>query len=887
MKKLTSLILTIAMVLSLMTSAAVVSAEGTTETLSVINFSGTTTYYSKVGAEGKLAGKFSVTNYSVDDETGASIPNTIDYKLDDYTGEVVYTSENPDVIASVNRDGSFTTVGYGYTVITATAYDKDNIAKAEGSVVITVFDSFNDGIDNDTNIKALAWAKDENGTQNFDPGNPYKIGDRDKSVSMMIDDGEYYWDSRGLSVLWNSYVKNTDPEDENHTVISPLQDKSPFCFYLSADASYSSVYSQWQTKERVTNLWFYDDMETLPNEILGLNAKYEQPVKQGMAISHNATNYQINKAQNYSNAFNDPDYLVTTDVKRSKGWHQVVLVTENAKYLDPSKNIHATFYIDGKVILETDICTEFLINSMYNVMALKPLKKTNNVTENVVTGTDTEGNPVYGEKTTTVTTYHTYFDELYSVEYKKPIKIDTMPENNAQNVPVETKFEINFGREVENTDGITVTCNGTAVERTITQNTGKVTVDCGILEKNADYAVTVGNTVTFKDGSQMPENLVFNYKTADGTSVTDSMGNKYSLVGSKFISFTDSDKTIEDYGMNYALDSEGFEAEISGGAATFTKKAVLSDGTSNGKENYVLLNYLDSIDPKATTDMPKAGSIDRYVIKYKTKMTADSRDWNLVRPIYGPFASFKHANVIASERLGYSNMCGHAIVGEGDNRRLRIANGKSIDLIHLKDMENWVEVCYIVDIDNWSKGNNTKVTLSVNDGPEDSVIPDVAAFRGNNPTYGIDRLGRIGMQFIKSAMNNDASISVKDFEIYALQKKCDYNNLTVTDTEGNELNSDTMSGQTVNVSLDVVNNNNLVPNQELTATVVIYNGYDEAKLVTAAKAVTTAELGKVTNVKVKDIAIPTPGEDDIYQMRIFIWDNYNNLVPLTDKISFK
>ena len=364
------------------------------------------------------------------------------------------------------------------------------------------------------------------------------------------------------------------------------------------------------------------------------------------------------------------------------------------------------------------------------------------------------------------------------------------------------------------------------------------------------------------------------------------MGNKYSLVGSKFISFTDSDKTIEDYGMNYALDSEGFEAEISGGAATFTKKAVLSDGTSNGKENYVLLNYLDSIDPKATTDMPKAGSIDRYVIKYKTKMTADSKDWNLVRPIYGPFASYKHANVIASERLGYSNMCGHAIVGEGDNRRLRIANGKSKDLIYLKDMENWVEVCYIVDIDNWSKGNNTKVTLSVNDGPEDSVIPDVAAFRGNNPTYGIDRLGRIGMQFIKNAMNNDASISVKDFEIYALRKKCDYNNLTVTDTEGNELNSDTMSGQTVNVSLDVVNNNDLAPNQELTATVVIYNGYDEAKLVTAAKAVTTAELGKVTNVKVENIAIPEQGEDDIYQMRIFIWDNYNNLVPLTDKISF-
>lgn len=862
MKKLTSLILTIAMVLSLMTSAAVVSAEGTTETLSVINFSGTTTYYSKVGAEGKLVGKFSVTDNIVDEETGAVTEKTIDYKLDEYTGgELVYTSENPDVIASVNRDGSFTTAGYGYTVITATAYDKDNIAKAEGSVVITVFDSFNDGIDNDTNIKALAWAKDENGKANFDAGNPNKFGDRDKSVSMMIDDGEYYWDSRGLCV---DYVKNTDPEDENHTIVSPVKDESVFCFHLSSAPSYSQVYSQWQTKERVTSLWFYDDMETLPDEILGFNEKHEQPIWQGMAIKHNATNYQINKAQNYSDSFADPSYLVTTDVKRSKGWHQVVLVTESAKYLDPTKNIHATFYIDGKVILETDICTEFMVNSMYNSIALKPLKKT-----------------------TTVTTYHTYFDELYSVEYKKPIKIDTMPENNAQNVPVETKFEINFGREVENTDGITVTCNGTAVEPTITQNTGKVTVDCGILEKNADYAVTVGNTVTFKDGSQMPENLVFNYKTADGTSVTDSMGNKYSLVGRKFISFTDSDKTIEDYGMNYALDSEGFEAEISDGAATFTKKAVLSDGTSNDKENYVLLNYLDSIDPKATTDMPKAGSIDRYVIKYKTKMTADSRDWNLVRPIYGPFASFKHANVIASERLGYSNMCGHAIVGEGDNRRLRIANGKSIDLIHLKDMENWVEVCYIVDIDNWSKGNNTKVTLSVNDGPEDSVIPDVAAFRGNNPTYGIDRMGRIGMQFIKSAMNNDASISVKDFEIYALRKKCDYNNLTVTDTEGNELNSDTMSGQTVNVSLDVVNNNNLVQNQELTATVVIYNGYDEAKLVTAAKAVTTAGLGKVTNVKVENIAIPTPGEDDIYQMRIFIWDNYNNLVPLTDKISFK
>ena len=861
MKKLTSLILTIAMVLSLMTSAAVVSAEGTTETLSVINFSGTTTYYSKVGAEGKLVGKFSVTDNIVDAETGAVTEKTIDYKLDDYTGEVVYTSENTDVIASVNRDGSFTTVGYGYTVITATAYDKNNIAKAEGSVVITVFDSFNDGKHNDTNIKALPWAKDENGTQNFDPGNPYKIGDRDKSVSMMIDDGEYYWDSRGLCV---DYVKNTDPEDENHTVVSPVKDESVFCFHLSSAPSYSQVYSQWQTKERVTSLWFYDDMETLPDEILGFNEKHEQPIWQGMAIKHNATNYQINKAQNYADSFGDPSYLMTTDVKRSKGWHQVVLVTESAKYLDPTKNIHATFYIDGKVILETDICTEFMVNSMYNSIALKPLKKT-----------------------TTVTTYHTYFDELYSVEYKKPVKIDIMPENNAQNVPVETKFEINFGREVEHTDGITVTCNGTPVEPTITQNAGKVTVDCGILEKNADYAVTVGNTVTFKDGSQMPENLVFNYKTADGTSVTDTMGNKYSLVGSKFISFTDSDKTIEDYGMNYALDSEGFEAEISGGAATFTKKAVLPDETSNGKENYVFLNYLDSIDPKATTDMPKAGSIDRYVIKYKTKMNVDSKDWNLVRPIYGPFASFKHANVIASERLGYSNMCGHAIVGEGDNRRLRIANGKSIDLIHLKDMENWVEVCYIVDIDNWSKGNNTKVTLSVNDGPEDSVIPDVAAFRGNNPTYGIDRLGRIGMQFIKNAMNNDASISVKDFEIYALRKKCDYNNLTVTDTAGNELNSDTMSGQTVNVSLDVVNNNNLVPNQELTATVVIYNGYDEAKLVTAAKAVTTAELGKVTNVKVENITIPTPGEDDIYQMRIFIWDNYNNLVPLTDKISFK
>ena len=142
------------------------------------------------------------------------------------------------------------------------------------------------------------------------------------------------------------------------------------------------------------------------------------------------------------------------------------------------------------------------------------------------------------------------------------------------------------------------------------------------------------------------------------------------------------------------------------------------------------------------------------------------------------------------------------------------------------------------------------------------------------------------MCFVEGQMQQDTTISVKDFEIYALQKKCDYSNLTVTDTEGTELTSANIAGQTVNVSLDVVNNNALVPNQELTATVVIYNNEGEAKLVTAAKAVTTAELGKVTNVKVENIAIPTPGEDDIYQMRIFIWDNYNNLVPLTDKISF-
>lgn len=860
MKKLTSLILTIAMVLSLMTSAAVVSAEGTTETLSVINFSGTTTYYSKVGAEGKLVGKFSVTDNIVDEDTGIMTPNTIDYKLDEYTGgELVYTSENPDVIASVNRDGSFTTAGYGYTVITATAYDKDNIAKAEGSVVITVFDSFNDGIDNDTNMKDVAYAKDpETNKENFEPGNPDKIGNRDKSVSLLIDDGEYYWSTSNYAT--NSYTKKVDPEDENHTVMTPTSGQANYFFYgyPYPTHAWNAKYLAWQTKERVTNVWFYDSMETVNNSVFLSFCHNLANTSQGIKFGYNKDNrYLVTSSQNYGTAIGDSEMSKVSDVQRSKGWHQLVLVTEKAKHLDPSKNIYAKFYIDGHLIYAADIYTEKNNDMMIKGIALQ------------------NGN--------------TYFDEIYSVEYKKPVEISVMPENNAQNVPVETKFEINFGREVENTDGITVTCNGTAVEPTITQNAGRVTVDCGILEKNADYTVTVGNTVTFKDRSQMPENLVFNYKTADGTSVTDSMGRKYSVVGSKYISFDDSTKSVEDYGMNYVMSTDGFESKIENGAATFTKKTTLSDGSANNKANFILLNYLSSIDPQATTDMPKAGAIDRYVIKYKTKINEYANDSNLVRPIWSLMAAGNNKNNSAffrSERMDYFKLLETTIVGEGDNRRLRLTSNGA-DLINLKDLSNWNEVCYIVDINNWETGNNATVNLSVNGNDGGTIAADTAAYRGNNQTVGIDRLGRIAMCFVEGQMQQDTTISVKDFEIYALQKKCDYSNLTVTDTEGTELTSANIAGQTVNVSLDVVNNNALVPNQELTATVVIYNNESEAKLVTAAKAVTTAELGKVTNVKVENIAIPEQGEGDGYQMRIFIWDNYNNLVPLTDKISFK
>ena len=897
MKKIISAIMAISMIMSLFVFSTTASAaEGN---IGTVNFAGTTTYYSTKGAQGQLEGKFTVTKVSVDEDTGMTTETPVDYTIDNYTdGNIVYEIDDTSVISSINTDGSFTTAGYGYTVVTAKVYDADSILKAQGSGVITVFNSFIDGQDNVTNIKDLAWKEKPEDKENFSSGDPtkqFETHKKDKAVSLMLDDGKVY---ASTSNLTNSFhTQNTDPEDENHTVMSPTDtgNMSAFWFYGSNVTAWNPTYLGWQSKERVTNIWFHDNMTNLDNPFMSFTHN-QANISQGIKFGYNGDAYAIYSSQNYATKnLGDASYVKITDVKRSKGWHQVVLVTENAKFLDPEKNVHAKFYIDGQLVLATDIYTETAYNMMVNAIALKTTTGTKVVTETVQTGIDEEGNPIYEEKSKNVTTYNTYYDELYSVELTKPVEISVMPENGAKDVPVETKFEINFGREITNKDAITVTCDGAAVTPAISQNAGKVIIDCGVLKKDADYVITVGDTVAFADGAKMPENLVFTYKTAADSSITDLMGRQYEVLGSKYISFADSTKSVQDYGMDYVYNYEGFEAKIEDGAVVLTKKATLADGSANTKDNHMMLNYLNSIDPQTADGQPKSGIIDRYVIKYKAKLgNIPQNELTYTRPISNLYAGDENVYNTAyfrPERIGYFNMFTTNVVGAGDNQRLRSSATSTKDLVKVNDMvDNWVEVCYVVDINNWKLGNNATITVSVNDGPESTEVVNTSIYNINK-TKSIEKLGRLGMYFLDGTRTADAEMSVKDFEIYALQKKYDYNNLTVksVDSDGIEADitrDDVAAGNlTANVYLDVLNNNDLIPEQEFTATVVIYSG-DEMKLVTAAKGEKTVTVGNYDTIKVENVKIPTPEEGETYTMSIYVWDNYDNLVPLVDKIEF-
>lgn len=896
MKKIISAILTISMMVSLFVTASANAAESN---LGTVNFAGTKTYFSSKGEQGTLEGKFTVTNISVDEDSGTVVETPVNYTIDTYDdGNIVYEIDDTSVISSINADGSFTTAGYGYTVVTAKVYDAGKKLKAKGSVLITVFDSFKDGQDNLTNVKESPWKDPVTGNTNWYEGYPeeeYENTGKDKAVSLLIDDGVMYATSSNLA---NRHTQNTDPENEEHTVMSPTDqnNSSSFWFHGIQVAAWNPEYMKWQSKERVTNVWFYDDMENWDSAFVTFS-EAENNISQGIQIGYKGDFYAVVGSQNYVDGdLNDNNYRKVSDIKRTKGWHQLTLITENAKFLNPDKNIHATFYIDGQVILDTDIYTETCYNSMINSMALTTKKGTKTVTENVQTGTDEDGNPIYTEQDKQVETYNTYYDEMYSVELTKPVKISVMPENGAVDVPVETKFTIDFGKEITNEEAIAVTCGGEAVTSEISQKNGKVTIDCGLLEKNAEYVVTVGENVAFKDGDEMPNNLVFNYKTAADSSITDLMGRKYEILDSRYISFADNTKSVADYGMNYVLNADGFESKIEDGAAVLTKKASLSDGSPNTKENYMMLNYLNAIDPQTNEGQPKSGVIDRYVIKYKAKLgNMPQSDLKFVRPISNLFAGNENVYqtpFMRSERISYFNMFSSHIAGEGgDDQQLRTSTTSRIDLLNVNDMvDNWVEVCYVVDINNWQFGNNATVTLSVNDGPESTETVRTSVY-ADKTNIGIEKLGRVGMYFLEGARSGDVSMSVKDFEIYALQKKYDYNNLTVkaVDADGNErdITRDEIAigNLNANVYLDVLNNNDLIPEQEFTATVVIYSGND-MKLVTAAKAEKIVNVGNTDTIKVENIEIPEIQNDEEYKMSIFVWDNYDNLVPLIDKIEF-
>ena len=748
--------------------------------------------------------------------------------LTDLTG-FTFKVENEDVISAVDSEGNFTIKKSGVTRLTAT-YTKDD-KTATASCFITVA---------------------ENGRLHNSMNQDSKVED------------PYYGETRDVTVVKNNNTYNA--ANSYGTILGDSYQANGKTFYrITMPKTY--VISEWDYDEGTGNTFSSALISELTNINLKVYAAKESEYYMTRSFIENSRDLNADGNKRYTE----------TNVKRTKGWHQITAVMEPGTVKDDINSAKVTLYIDGQQLLSYE-----------------------NVLDSAVqTGT-------YKLQEMKSGSYATGFCIARCEASAASVKA-VYPNDNATNVPVDSEIGVAFNGKVgegyaekikvENSDGVAVPFNAS-----LNTNGNKVKIDTGRLDEETVYTVTVTDMpIVYTELTYEKKGTAY---TQTATSEIGTVSTKYSFTTKK----TDAGSYLETTLKNMRQQKHSMD---------YMRYADFSKSSSNMAEVGEILNneHIKLVYPRDNTtnievkdgittkiadnmlsvdfaaDAKKGGSVSFYdldsfkdyncsdvvVASYKYRIRGENSTVNksyISNPIgtishIAQNREYKTQNEISGKDLVETQWDG-VFMGQLKKDYGNSYGNNRTPIITTANLKNqkWVELTYIIEYNDGVKGTSArKIKKITAHGPNGTFEWDSVKANSELISYNLRRI----VQSMSANTEEAIGFDFKDFEVYGFTRPVESNLALNVTKNGTAVDPANASG-VVDIAFDAT------MGEDITADVIIAIKEQETnKLVGCILNSETAfKAGEPKSVSEKFDLSETPGA---YSFEAYVWDSVKGLVP--------
>ncbi len=770
----------------------------------------------------------------IDPTTGeeTTVEESIDYEKCEFETDISnfnFTVENTDVISDIRSDGTFDIKKSGVTRLTA-AYEKDG-KTASASCFITIAET----------------------------GRYVNTINQNKSVA-----DPYYGEARNVLTRLNNNTYNA-----SNVYGYVLGDR-----YTATDGK--QYYPITMPKTYVISEWDYDAgndksfSSALTSEFTNINLQ----VSAAANSEYYRTRSFLENSRSQANLANSR--YTETNIKRTKGWHQITAVIEPGTVKDDVNSAKVTLYIDGQYVLSYENVVEKAIQvGLYKVQEL------------------------WG--------YATGFCIARCETSSASVKA-VYPNDKSTNAPIDSELGIAFNGIVGEgyADKITVEkADGTAVPFTASLNTNgnKVRINAGRLDAETKYNVTVtdmpvqyktlsytkkGNTYiqsATEEIGTVSTSYSFTTKKADeGSYLEETLKNmgqqRYSMDYMRFADFSKSSEDTaevakilndEHIKIGYPREAASPYNEMKDGVTAKLADGMLSvDFTAGARKGGSVSFYdLDSFKDYTSSDV--------VVASYKYKIRGDLTA--IGTGSLSPIGTLSHIATnaykspyeisgvsVADPRAnnGFTGMLYKDYPGGIQNRTTIIKPADITD-------EKWVEITYIIEYNDGAQGSaDRKIKKVTAHGPSGTFVWDSA--RAGSEIVSKNLRALVHGMSANNAANAAIGFDFKDFEVYGFERPAaSVIELNAT-KDGAAVNPDSVSGS-VDLALNAAMGENITADVIITA-----KGKDSNKLVGCI--IERGAEFKAGENKTVSGTITLGTEDGAYVFEAFIWDSVDGLIPL-------
>ena len=780
-------------------------------------------------------------------------------------GTVTYTTADSSVIA-LNSDGTFTTVGYG-------------VANVE-----VVYDNNTADASDDASSKVMI-----------------TVSDRSKLEIYPGEDNTIYTKKDGAapatSALDGYYQLAQDPvgTDDDPLVIHSINNTGVGEATDAVVPGETAVFSGW----------FYDTMQKPGQNFIGFGyagrtdaASVKNDGNSSIGISaQDASNYKLlggvysswYPTTNYNYGKFADDGVTLAEAKagvqnagtRTVGWHQFVVTAETSIVNPGTDYMLVKAYLDGELITSQDIYVG-------NVPVEK--RRFN----------------IYPDRRYSSTGADVYYKDLIVKTFKRSgVIAETLPSDNAVNVPLRQLIKLKLASARASAPSVSVTANGGIVSSSAAlDSTGTiVTVNAGKLTADTEYVVDVeGESFNFTTGSDSEMSAMI-----DG--MTD-----YRMVDTRYVDFADTDKTAEEYGVGYIHNNPGTKSEVKDDNYLTMTEGERTTATAYQHQNGIVIRNIS----------PRNGDADRVVVSYKFRPQSIATDpktssGGIGRPymaIDNPEDTYNNlttamisganANalpaIVDTAKTGYIGIRHHMLQNnDGSGKQYALTNsGVKITSTNFyipipgeeqqtmaktnyalaADSDGWHRLTYVIDVDKNGVNTPDWTTIWGNElNDEYSIFELKTAPKISTAYTSVDAIYIPTTN--QNAFSNDIVIDIKDIEVYqlakTLQATIDAQPVVTEAGTETEVLAGNLAGKTVDVAINAQGNGEAY-------TVIVAAITDTNRLLNAKTG--SGKLGTSKNIGVEGFAIPAPEDGEEVKLYVFVWDSFENVVPLFKKIEY-